>query len=268
MDLRAMMRHSPSAATAPSAERTWLGQALDTALTVMRKAAEEECPLSPAAARHIETCVRLGDPISSADTPQYREEAAGLGAIGKEYPKDHTERRTLEVQYGQCAPRQELRPLWGEQVLMILDGAKRCDRDFEPVFVKGKSGSPPFFGMLELRRTDSATIVTELTRLVRVAQDDHGMTVFAFETDNASNFTAALGGMAKDGSLSQALGASLLHLKCGAHSLWLGEEEYAKNDKVREDDDGEPCETSGEKKKWLERVGVPSSQRRPAADHL
>jgi hypothetical protein len=100
---------------------------------------------------------------------------------------------------------------------MSLDGAKRCDRNFEPVLVKGKSGSPVFVEMLELRRTDAATIVAELARLVRVAHDDHGLTVFASETDNASNFTAALGGMAKDGSLSQALGASRLHLKCGVH---------------------------------------------------
>jgi hypothetical protein len=72
---------------------------------------EEECPLSPAAARHIATCLRRGDSIGSADTLQYREEVAGLGASGKEYPKDHTERRNMEVQYGQFVLRKELRSL-------------------------------------------------------------------------------------------------------------------------------------------------------------
>jgi hypothetical protein len=69
--------------------------------------------------------------------------------------------------------------------------------------VKGKIQTSISFEMVELKTTDAPTIVSVLMRLIQSAKNDHGMTVIAFETDNASNFTAALAGMAKEGSLSQ-----------------------------------------------------------------
>jgi hypothetical protein len=51
---------------------------------------------------------------------------------------------------------EELGSLGREQVPIVLEGAKRSDRNAESVFVNGESGSSTFIETLELRATGDA----------------------------------------------------------------------------------------------------------------